>query len=184
MGFSYLDAQSDKLAHVSDVAGGQTTFAYDGAGKLQRVTDARGRSTNVTVSGLGDLTSFQEPDLETYRFTYAEHRMTQKQAPRGDATTYTFRADGTVQTLTKPGGQVTTVDAVLSHPPTYDAATKTYHHTGEEVDPASGKQMKSRDVLQIVSPDEQMLRMYRTPPGGAEFKMMEIRYTRKKSKAG
>jgi RHS repeat-associated protein len=124
MGFSYVDAQSDKLDHVSDFAGGQTSFAYDGAGKLQRITDARGRITNVSVTDLGDLTSFQKPDLETYQFTYAEHRMTQKQAPRGDLTTYTFRADGTVQTLTKPGGQVTTVDAVLSHPPTYDANGK------------------------------------------------------------
>jgi RHS repeat-associated protein len=124
MGFSYADAQSDKLDHVTDAAGGQTTFAYDGAGKLQRITDARGRITNVTVTDLGDLTSFQEPDLETYHFTYAEHRMTQKQAPHGDVTAYTFRPDGTVQTLTKPGGQVTTIDAILSHPPTYDATGK------------------------------------------------------------
>jgi RHS repeat-associated protein len=121
MGFSYADAQSDKLDHVTDAAGGETIFTYDGAGKLQRITDARGRVTNVTVTDLGDLTSFQEPDLETYHFAYAEHRMTQKQAPRGDLTSYTFRADGTVETLTKPGGQVTTIDATLSHPPTYDA---------------------------------------------------------------
>ena len=124
MGFTYADAQSDKLDHVTDAAGGETTFTYDGAGKLQRITDARGRVTNVTVTDLGDLTSFQEPDLETYHFTYAEHRMTQKQAPRGDLTSYAFRADGTVETLTKPGGQVTTIDAILSHAPTYDASGK------------------------------------------------------------
>jgi RHS repeat-associated protein len=124
MSFSYADAQSDKLDHVSDVAGGQTVFAYDGAGKLQRITDARGRITNVSVTDLGDLISFQKPDLETYQFTYAEHRMTQKRSPYGDLTNYTFRANGTVATLTKPGGQLTTVDAVLSHPPTYDATGK------------------------------------------------------------
>ena len=124
MSFSYADARSDKLDHVTDVAGGQTAFAYDGAGKLQRITDARGRITNVTVTELGDLTSFQKPDLETYHFTYAEHRMTQKQTPYGDVTSYTFRPNGTVQTLTKPEGQTTTVDAALSHPPTYDASGK------------------------------------------------------------
>ena len=124
MGFSYADAQSEKLDRVIDFAGGETSFSYDGAGKLQRITDARGRVTNVTVTSLGDLTQLEKPDLETYRFTYELHRMTQKQVPRGDTTTYSFRADGTVQTLTKPGGQVTTVDAVLSHPPTYDASGK------------------------------------------------------------
>jgi RHS repeat-associated protein len=121
MSFSYADTHSDKLDRVTDAVGGETSFAYDGAGKLQRITDARGRITNVTVTDLGDLTSFQEPDLETYQFSYAEHRMTQKRNPVGDLTNYTFRADGTVETLTKPGGELTTVDAVLSHPPTYDA---------------------------------------------------------------
>ena len=124
MGFSYADARSDKLEHVSDATGGQTSFAHDGAGKLQRITDARGRITNVTVTELGDLTSFQKSDLETYRFTYAEHRMTQKKGPYGDLTNYTFRPNGTVQTLTKPGGQATTVDAVLSHLPIYGASGK------------------------------------------------------------
>ena len=124
MGFSYTDARSDKLDHVTDVAGAETTFAYDGAGKLAKITDARGRITNVTVSELGDLTSFRKPDLETYGFTYAGHRMTRKEAPYGDVTTYSFHPNGTVETLTKPEGQLTTVDAVLAHPPSYDANGK------------------------------------------------------------
>ena len=32
----------------------------------------------------------------------------------------------------------------------------------------------------FVSPDEQVLEMYRQPAGGKEFKMLEIRYLRKK----
>ena len=46
--------------------------------------------------------------------------MTAKTSPKGAITQYTFRPDGTVLTLTKPGGAVTTVDAVLSHPASYD----------------------------------------------------------------
>jgi hypothetical protein len=62
----------------------------------------------------------------------------------------------------------------------YDEKTKTYHHTGEDVDPYTGKKLKTRDELQIVGPNEQLLTMYRQPAGGKEFKMLEIRYVRKK----
>lgn len=75
-------------------------------------------------------------------------------------------------------------NAMMTSEGTYDAATKTYHHTGEDIEPVSGKRMKSRDVLKVVSPDEQLLEMYRTPPGGAEFKMMDIRYTRTRKAKG
>ena len=122
MGFSYVDARSDTLDHVTDPVGGETRFAYDGAGRLQRVTDARGRSTGVTMTAQGDLASFTKPDLETYAFRYDAHRMTEKRSPRGDVTSYSFRTDGTLQTATKPGGQTTVVNAVLSRAPAYDAA--------------------------------------------------------------
>jgi len=61
---------------------------------------------------------------------------------------------------------------------TYDPAAKAWTYTGEEESPEMGK-MKMRDVLTVISDDEQRLEMYRTPlKGGNEFKMMEIVYTR------
>jgi hypothetical protein len=65
---------------------------------------------------------------------------------------------------------------------TYDADKKTFTSVGEDVDPYTGKKMKLRDVFKIVSDKEQLLEMYRGPAEGegAEFKVLEIHYTRKK----
>ena len=82
---SYVDARGDAIDRITDAAGGETVFSYAG-GKLQSITDARGRVTQVTVNGLGDLVSVTEPGSETHTFGYAEHRMTEKRSPRGDLT--------------------------------------------------------------------------------------------------
>ncbi len=64
---------------------------------------------------------------------------------------------------------------------TYDAQKRTLTMTGEDFDPASKKKMKARDVLKIISADEQFFEMFRQPEGvPEEFKVMEITYTRKK----
>ncbi|MCI0462204.1 MAG: DUF1579 domain-containing protein [Gemmataceae bacterium] len=63
---------------------------------------------------------------------------------------------------------------------TYDSASKTFTYRGQEKDPFSGKEMKTRDVVKIVSDDEQLFEMYREPIGAKEFKMLEIHLTRKK----
>jgi hypothetical protein len=62
---------------------------------------------------------------------------------------------------------------------TYDKDTKTFTHIGEDIDPSTGKKMKSRDVLKIVNENEQHFEMYRGVDG-KEFKVLEITYTRKK----
>ena len=65
---------------------------------------------------------------------------------------------------------------------TYDPLKKTLTSVGEEIEPNSKKNMKTRDVLKIISADEQTLDMYRHPDGEEkEFKLMEIVYTRKKA---
>jgi hypothetical protein len=63
---------------------------------------------------------------------------------------------------------------------TYDAKTKTYQFSGEDTEPFTGKKMKARDTLKLVSADEHIMEMYRQPADGKEFKMMEIRFTRMK----
>jgi hypothetical protein len=63
---------------------------------------------------------------------------------------------------------------------TYDKSKKAITYIGEEEH--SGKKMKSRDVLTILGDNEALFEMYRQPAedGGKEFKVLEIRYTRRK----
>jgi hypothetical protein len=64
---------------------------------------------------------------------------------------------------------------------TWDADKKTLTSVGEDTDPGTGKKMKARDVLTIISDDEQFFEMYRHAEGAPrEFKVMEVRYQRRK----
>jgi hypothetical protein len=63
---------------------------------------------------------------------------------------------------------------------TFDAKTKTFTFLAEEVNEFSGgKKWKTRDVMRLVNDNEHIAEMFVTPEGGKEFKMMEIKYTRK-----
>ena len=63
----------------------------------------------------------------------------------------------------------------------YDAAKKTFTFTGDEIDPMTGKKMKTRDVFKLVGTDEQHTEMFRQYEGDAkEFKMLDITMKRKK----
>jgi hypothetical protein len=63
---------------------------------------------------------------------------------------------------------------------TYDPAKKTFTFHNEGMDPYTGQKMKSRDVTRLVSPDKQLVEMYKQTPDGKEIKILEIVYTRKK----
>jgi hypothetical protein len=66
---------------------------------------------------------------------------------------------------------------MISHG-TYDAGTKTFTSTSEEIDPMSGKKVKARDVLKLVDNDHHVFEMFRTMEGQKEFKVMEIQLQR------
>ncbi len=70
--------------------------------------------------------------------------------------------------------------ALLTTKGTYDAGTKTFTYSGEELDPYTGKRTKSRDLLRVIDNDTHVMEMYRLPQGGTEFKMLEITCKRKK----
>lgn len=61
---------------------------------------------------------------------------------------------------------------------TWDAATKSITFTGTMVDPASGKDVPIREVLKFTDDTHQVMEMYASM-GGAEFKTMEIKFTKK-----
>ena len=93
-GFTYVDSNSDLVASLTDPIGGATAFTYDGTGHLAAIMDGAGRVTGVTVNSAGDLVSVTEPDGEVETFQYQDHRVSQKQGPNGDVTTYTYAGDG------------------------------------------------------------------------------------------
>lgn len=81
-------------------------------------------------------------------------------------------------TMTWYDSMSTTMSSMLG---TYDADKKTLTFLGDEIDPKSGKKMKARDVLKIVSGEEQIFEMYRQGDG-AEFKVMDIAYKKTEKK--
>lgn len=63
----------------------------------------------------------------------------------------------------------------------WDESTKSITLQGVCVDPSSGtgKEMAVKEVFKVLDDNTQMLEMYGQGPDGKEFKMMEIKYTRK-----
>ena len=63
----------------------------------------------------------------------------------------------------------------------WDEAAKSMTLTGKCVDPASGtgKEMNIREVFRIIDDKTQVMEMYGPGPDGKEFKMMEIKMTKK-----
>ncbi len=61
---------------------------------------------------------------------------------------------------------------------TWDDATKAVNMKGKSTDPSTGKDVDVRETFQIINDNSQLLEMYMTGPDGAEFKTMEIKFTR------
>ena len=63
----------------------------------------------------------------------------------------------------------------------YDAATKTFNFTGKQKNPANGLECSLREVYKVVDDNTEVMEMYGPDPKtGKEFKMMEMKLTRKK----
>ncbi len=63
----------------------------------------------------------------------------------------------------------------------WDEATKTLTQTGKCIDPSAGtdKMMDIRQVLRVIDDKNHVFEMYGPGPDGKEFKMMEIKMTKK-----
>ena len=62
----------------------------------------------------------------------------------------------------------------------WDAPTKSVTLTGKEMDPMSGSEKDFKETFSVVDDNTQMMAMYGPGPDGKEYKMMEIKFTRKK----
>jgi len=70
---------------------------------------------------------------------------------------------------------------VMTMEGTWDAATKKLNMTGQCVDPSAGtdKMMTMRQVISVIDDKTQMFEMYGPGPDGKDYKMMEIKLTKK-----
>jgi YD repeat-containing protein len=98
-GESLLNVQyvtgTDRIAKILDPTGGAMQFGYDGSGKLQSITDAGNRATQISVDSNGDLGTIFMPSGEERQFAYSQHRMTTATAPNGASSQYTYKDNGT-----------------------------------------------------------------------------------------
>ena len=62
----------------------------------------------------------------------------------------------------------------------WDAATKSVTLIGKMTDPMSGKETEDKETFTVIDDNTQLMDMYGKGPDGNEFKMMEIKFTRKK----
>ena len=124
---TYKDA--DRIDFIQDAAGGRIQFSYDGSGHLSSVTDAAQRTTRFTVDSTGNLREIVYPSGEARRFDYDNFRMTSATHPNGEASTYSYAADGSLQSARRPGGGTTTIASGYSRGPRFDGAGRVYYES-------------------------------------------------------
>ena len=62
----------------------------------------------------------------------------------------------------------------------WDEASKTLKLKGKCMDPMMGKEVELREEFKVIDDKTQLMEMYGSGPDGKEFKMMEIKLSRKK----
>lgn len=62
----------------------------------------------------------------------------------------------------------------------WDEATKTMNLKGKAMDAETGQESDARETFKIIDDNNQEMEMFLTLPDGKEFKMMNIKFTRKK----
>jgi len=72
----------------------------------------------------------------------------------------------------------TMMTSMMTSTGTCDASGKTFTFTGDYDDPLDGLRKKMRTVVTIINDKKHVEESYVTPPGGKEFKMIEVVYTR------
>jgi hypothetical protein len=62
----------------------------------------------------------------------------------------------------------------------WDANNNMMNMKGKQTDPMTGKEMDIRETFKIVDDNTQIMEMFGPGPDGKEYKMMEVKFTRKK----
>jgi hypothetical protein len=73
--------------------------------------------------------------------------------------------------------------SILTNLGAYDKTNDVVNFTGEYKDPWSGTKKKERGVMRFLGQDKLALEIHVADPGGKEFKMLEVTYTRKRGES-
>lgn len=135
----YLFDAQGHLTSEKDRNGQGLTFAYDGQGQLQTITDSVNREIAITyLNGLVNRVTL--PDGRYVEYTYSNGQLTSVRDARGGTTSYTYDAGGRLATVVdqnqhqvvrnvydSASGRVTDQYDALNHHSTFawDPATQT-----------------------------------------------------------
>ncbi len=136
-----------------------------------------------------ELTMWETPDAPPQKMTAScENKMIlggryQESVHTGTFNDMPFEGHGLVAyDNTRKVFQSTWIDnmgtGIINMEGTYDPATMMLTLTGKETDPTAGKEIDVKQTLKFIDDNNQLLEMYRVQDG-KEFKMMEIKLTRK-----
>ena len=136
---TYSTTTPNQIDHITDTAGRQIAFTYDGAGRIIAITSPLKAGNTITFQydGVtGDLTGIVDPRGKTWGFTYdgAHRNATQIDAKGTTVLTNAYDAQGRVSQQTDGANHITTyaytVDAsgtaTVVTPPSGNAITQTY----------------------------------------------------------
>ena len=122
-------------------------FVRDSQGRITQVTDANGNSFNYTYDAAGNLVNVLIPNSTTpviYGYTI-DHLLNKEVDPRGGASSSTYTADGRIQSVTDPLGNLTQ----YSYDLTRNTITTTNPDGGVTVrtNDAAGNMISFKDAL-------------------------------------
>jgi RHS repeat-associated protein len=105
--YQYNGQQISKITYPE---GQFMSFAYDGNGRLQRITDSSGRDTTIDIDSEGDLTGVTYPDGSSLSYTYTTTGLMTLENRGGPTKSYTWHDKWPVMTqVNLPNGGVRSV---------------------------------------------------------------------------
>jgi YD repeat-containing protein len=100
--YRFFAASHRKLTAIADRNGNVLALSYDGAGRLQRLTDAAGRHWDFSYDAAGRLTALSDPNLSrSVAFAYdAQHRLVAITDPLGESERFDYGVDDLLTSIT------------------------------------------------------------------------------------
>jgi RHS repeat-associated protein len=100
--------ENEPVATLKDIEGVSWAFAYDGAGRIEEITDALGGVASFEYDFMGHVTEVVDQLGRTTAMTWDGTQLAQVTSPAGKVQTWSFSPDGTTETWTRADSSVVT----------------------------------------------------------------------------